>query len=68
MLVAMMVMNCTLASSGRRAIAATACATWATSMRGSTLVLPSACRMPAAMRSVMSVAALPMSIWPQAMP
>ncbi|MOA41097.1 hypothetical protein D3C78_1630300 [compost metagenome] len=67
MFVAMIVMNCTLASSGRRAIAATACATCATSMRGSTLVLPSACRMPAAMRSVMSVAAFPMSIWPQAM-
>ena len=32
------------------------------------LTLPSAWRAPAAIHSVISVAALPMSIWPQAMP
>jgi hypothetical protein len=37
------------------------------SMRGSAIREPSGCRTPAAMRSVSGVAALPMSIWPQAM-
>ncbi|TQM78798.1 hypothetical protein FHX81_1079 [Saccharothrix saharensis] len=37
-------------------------------MVGSGAVVPSACRTPSPMRSVNGVAALPMSIWPQAMP
>ena len=45
----------------------TARATSATSIRGSGRTLPSAWGTPAAMAWVMSVAALPMSIWPQAM-
>jgi hypothetical protein len=42
---------------------ATAC----TSISGSTAISPLACGTPVAMRAAMSVAALPMSIWPQAM-
>ena len=42
-LVAMIVMNCTLASSGRLAIWTTALATWATSISGSTAMEPFAC-------------------------
>ena len=41
--------------------------TSSTSMRGSTMTVPLGWTMPLAMRSVISVAALPMSIWPQAM-
>src|SRR5829696_4922434 len=37
-----------------------------TSIRGSTIMVPLACGTPCVMRSVMSVAALPISIWPQA--
>ena len=44
----------------------TASATWRTSIRGSTAVVPFACGTPAVMRSVISVAALPISICPQA--
>src|SRR5687767_4090940 len=66
-LVAMMVMNWTLVSSGKFAICSTAWPTWATSMRASTMTVPFACCTPLVMRSVISVAALPMSIWPQAM-
>ncbi len=36
-------------------------------MRGSTAIVPFACGTPCAMRAVISLAALPMSIWPQAM-
>ncbi|MND06267.1 hypothetical protein D3C83_275430 [compost metagenome] len=36
-------------------------------MRASTMTVPFACCTPLVMRSVISVAALPMSIWPQAM-
>jgi hypothetical protein len=36
-------------------------------MRGSTIICPPGCTMPVAMRSVIGVAALPMSIWPHAM-
>ena len=67
MLVAIPVRTWTLASSGRLAISSTASATCRTSMRGSTAVVPFACGTPADMRSVISVAALPMSICPQAM-
>ncbi len=45
----------------------TALATCFTSMRGSGAILPSACGTPFTIRAVSSVAALPMSIWPQAM-
>src|SRR6185503_20184112 len=65
--VAITVMNCTFASSGRLAMYTTARATWATSRRGSAAVWPLACRTPVANAAVMSVAALPMSIWPHAM-
>src|ERR1022692_2661531 len=66
MLVAITVINCTLASSGRFAIYRTASATCRTSITGSGFRDPSACGTPDAMRAVMSVAALPMSICPQA--
>ena len=67
-LVAMMVMNWTLASSGRLAM-------WTHGARRRaarpSAARPRSCRRPAArpsfMRAVISVAALPMSIWPQAM-
>src|SRR3954468_1282626 len=42
-------------------------ATWHGSILGSGLMDPSACITPSVIRWVMSVAALPMSIWPQAM-
>src|SRR5260370_11157627 len=45
----------------------TARATCWTSMRGSTSISPFACMTPLTMACVISVAALPMSIWPQAM-
>src|SRR6266853_5607774 len=45
----------------------TASATAFTFMVGSTAVVPLACGTPLAMRSVMGVPALPMSIWPTAM-
>ncbi len=44
-----------------------ASATWFTSIRSSTAVEPSAWGTPLVIRSVIGVAALPMSIWPQAM-
>ncbi len=55
-----------LASSGSEAMWTTVRATSRTSMVGSTAVRPSAWRMPVVIRSVISVAALPMSIWPPA--
>src|ERR1700734_3373950 len=64
--VAITVMNKTLASRGKLAIKTTASATCFRSIRGSTFLLPSAWRMPEAMRSVISDAALPISIWLQA--
>src|SRR5580658_2934713 len=64
--VAITVMNSTFASSGRLAMYSTASATWRTSMRGSTKIEPFACGTPLDIRSVISVAAFPISIWPQA--
>src|SRR4029077_2255733 len=66
-LVAMMVMNCTLVSSGRFAMCSTAAPTWSTSISGSGLISPFACGTPSAMREASGVLALPMSIWPTAM-
>src|SRR5262245_66590955 len=63
----MTVMKSTLVSSGIRAMHSTALATFSTSMVGSIIVVPFGCGTPLAMRSVIGVAALPMSIWPQAM-
>ncbi len=65
--VAITVMNWTLASSGRLAMYRTARATCWTSIRGSTSISPFACMTPSTIAWVISVAALPMSIWPQAM-
>ena len=66
--VAVTVMNCTLASRGNPAMNSTASATCRTSKVGSGITRPSACRAPRAIPAVMSVAALPMSICPHAMP
>src|SRR5437867_13050499 len=66
-LFAMTVMNRTLASSGIRAMQSTAFATFSTSIVGSMATVPFGCGTPLAIRSVIGVAALPMSIWPQAM-
>ena len=63
----MTVTNWMFASSGRLAMCTSMSATCRTSIRGSTIMAPFACGTPAAMRSVISVAALPMSIWLQAM-
>src|SRR5258708_1128420 len=65
--VAITIRNCTLASRGRLAMVSTALATCSRSMRGSGAIEPSACRMPCAIRSVISLAAFPMSICPHAM-
>jgi hypothetical protein len=65
--VAITVMNGTLASRGRLAMYATARPTSLTSMVGSTRIDPSGWRTPSAIRAVIGVSALPMSIWPQAM-
>ena len=65
--VAVMVRNWTLVSSGSEAMYSTASATCRGSKTGSTATHPLACGMPRVMGSVMSVAALPMSICPQAM-
>ena len=62
----MIVMNWTLAVSGSRAIISTASATCTGSNVGSGRTLPSAWRAPTAIPAVMSVAALPTSICPQA--
>src|SRR5690242_2446452 len=64
--VAMIVMNCTLASRGKLAIYRTASATSLTSILGSTIVDPLAWRIPVAIASLSALTALPMSIWPQA--
>lgn len=58
--------NWMLASSGSSAMCRTVRATSATSMVGSGAIRPSAWRTPRPIAAVMSVAALPMSIWPQA--
>src|SRR5262249_29580215 len=63
-LLAMIVMNCTFADSGKSAICSTASATCSTSISGSTATCPFACGTPLAMRAAISVAALPMSICP----
>ena len=65
--VAITVMNCTFASSGSVAMKTTARATWATSIVGSGSSPPCAWGTPALIVPVMLVAALPMSICPQAM-
>ena len=65
--VAISVMNCTFASSGRSAMYTMASATCFTFMRGSTIIVPFACITPFVIRCVISVAALPISIWLQAM-
>src|SRR2546428_11377954 len=66
-LFAITVMNRTFASSGIPAMQSTAFATFSTSIVGSTATVPFGCGTPLAIRSVIGVAALPMSIWPQAM-
>src|SRR5688572_18873093 len=66
-LVAITVMNCTFTSSGRSAMWTMALATCAASIVGSAITLPLACLMPSPMRLAISVRALPMSIWLQAM-
>ena len=65
--VAITVTNCMFASSGMLAIVTMVFPTCATSMVGSTSTDPFACLTPFCIRWVMGVAALPMSIWPQAM-
>ncbi len=65
--VAITVMNSTLASSGRQAMWTTASATLCTSMTASAATLPLACGTPTVIAAAISVSALPMSIWPQAM-
>ena len=65
--VAVMVRNWTFASSGSPAMKTTASAASRGSKVGSFLTEPSACGAPAAIHWVISVLALPMSIWPQAM-
>ena len=54
-------------SSGRPAIVMKVATTLSIAMRGSGLMLPSACGTPPTIFSVMSEATLPMSIWPTAM-
>jgi hydroxyethylthiazole kinase-like uncharacterized protein yjeF len=66
-LVAITVWNSTLASSGRLAMYSTDWPTMLTSISGSMAISPLACGTPLAMRAAISVAALPMSIWPTAM-
>ena len=65
--VAITVVNRMLAEGGRRAIVSRVSTTACRSMRGSGFTLPSACGTPFTMRAVISLAALPMSIWPTAM-
>src|SRR4051812_27044321 len=64
---AAMVTNWIFASSGRFAIIRMVLPTCLTSMVGSTLISPFACLTPFAMRAVIGVAALPISIWPETM-
>jgi hypothetical protein len=61
------VANGMLASNGRFARWTTASATSFAGIRGSTIVVPLACIAPVAIRADISVVAVPMSIWPQAM-
>ena len=65
--VAMTVMVCTLASSGRLAMQTSARATFSGSMSGSTATSPFACGTPSAIRAAISVRALPTSSCPHAM-
>jgi len=60
-------MNCTFEASGRSAMKRTERATSPTSITGSTRTEPSACGTPWVILKAISVSALPMSIWPQAM-
>jgi len=64
---AMMVMNCTLVSSGRFAMCQHRRADVVTSISRLRLDLAFAWGTPSAMREASGVRALPMSIWPQAM-
>ena len=64
--VAVIVRNWTFASSGSDAMYSTASATWRASKVGSAAMEPLAWSTPRLNRSVSSVAALPMSICPQA--
>src|SRR4051812_1252382 len=66
-LVAITVRNWTFASSGRLAMYTIERATWSRSSVGSVAVEPSAWSVPVIIGPAMSVAAFPMSIWPQAM-
>ena len=66
-LVAITVMNCTFESSGSEAMKTTERATSCTSIVGSGATEPLAWGMPVFMFAAMPLAALPMSIWPQAM-
>src|SRR5580693_5400000 len=65
--VAVIVRNCTFASSGSPAMKTAASAASLGSNVGSGLTDPSGCGAPAAIGSAIAVWALPMSIWPQAM-
>src|SRR5216684_318850 len=66
-LVAITVMNWTLASGVTVDMKTTARATFCTSMTGSTTTSPLGCGTPRVMRWVISVSALPTSIWPHEM-
>ena len=63
----MMVMNWTFEASGSSAMCSTASPTCATSISGSIAISPLAWGTPVAIFAAISVAALPMSIWPHAM-
>jgi hypothetical protein len=65
--VAITVIVATFASSGKPAMYRTALPTSSTSINGSARTVPSAWAAPDAAPLPMSVAALPISIWPQAM-
>ena len=64
--VAITLMNCTLASNGRLAMNMIALATFTTSIVGSGRLDPSGCGTPPDILAVLVVAALPISIWLQA--
>src|SRR3984893_9614883 len=66
-LVAITVRNWTFASGVTVAMNTTARATFCTSIVGSSMTVPLACGTPRCIRWVISVSALPTSIWPQAM-
>src|SRR5438094_99629 len=66
-LVAITVMNSTLASGGSEAMYTIARAVCSTSMSGSGMIVPLACGTPFFIRAASGVSALPMSSWPTAM-